>query len=352
MSVSQMHQVSPADVRPDVRASDLHELAASESLLRVEGLKKYYQVHKGFRTVAFLRAVDDISFTIQPGETLALVGESGSGKSTTGRCILRLEEPTAGRIEFAGQDLRKLRGGALRAMRRHMQMVFQDPYESLNPRMTVGELVAEPMILNGICSRREAPGRVKDLFTRVGLKLEYFNRYPHQLSGGQNQRVGIARALATGPKLLVLDEPTSALDVSVQAKLINLLGNLQAELGLSYLFISHDLAVVNHLATRVAVLYLGQIMEIGLRDQIYNNPRHPYTQALMSALPGENPFESARKRVVLKGEIPSPIDPPAGCRLASRCPYAVQACHLPQALTSIADGHLVACHRTVKNEIS
>lgn len=325
---------------------------ASEAVLRVEGLKKHYPVRKGFKTQALLRAVDDVSFTIGPGETLGLVGESGSGKSTIGRCVLRLEEPTAGTVRFGDQELSALSASALRTLRRDMQMVFQDPYDSLNPRMTVGDSVAEPMVLNEICTRREALARVKELFVRVGLKPEHLNRYPHQLSGGQNQRVGIARALASGPKLLVLDEPTSALDVSVQAKLVNLLQYLQVDLGLSYLFISHDLAVVNHLSTRVAVLYLGQIVEIGDRHQIYRNPQHPYTRALLSALPEEKPLHRTQERIVLAGEIPSPINLPSGCRLASRCPFAVAACrNLPQTLTPVAPSHLVACHRVLAGEL-
>ncbi|HEX6288898.1 MAG TPA: oligopeptide/dipeptide ABC transporter ATP-binding protein [Herpetosiphonaceae bacterium] len=323
----------------------------AEALLTVEGLTKYYPVRKGMRARVYVRAVDGVSFTIRPGETLGLVGESGSGKSTIGRCILRLEEPTAGRIWFAGQEVTGLAPRALRAMRRHAQIVFQDPYDALNPRMTVSELVTEPLLLHKLCSRREASERAKDLLAKVGLKQVYLNRYPHQLSGGQNQRVGIARALATGPRLLVLDEPTSALDVSVQAKLLNLLGQLQADLGLSYLFISHDLAVVNYLAARVAVLYLGQIVEIGTRNALFATPRHPYTQALMSALPSETP-EQPRQRIVLAGEIPSAINPPQGCRLASRCPYATSACReLPQPLRPIEAEHLVACHRALAGEL-
>lgn len=328
----------------------LQPATIAEPLLHVEGLKKYYPVRSGFRSRASVHAVDGVSFTIGPGETLGLVGESGSGKSTIGRCILRLEEPTAGRILFAGRSVTDLRARDLRALRRHAQIVFQDPYDSLNPRMTVGALVTEPLLLHKLCSRREASSRAKELFAQVGLKQEFFNRYPHQLSGGQNQRVSIARALATGPRLLVLDEPTSALDVSVQAKLLNLLGQLQADLGLSYLFISHDLAVVNYLASQVAVLYLGQIVEIGSRDTLFARPEHPYTRALMSALPGENP--ARRERIVLAGEIPSALNPPGGCRLASRCPYAVAACReLAQPLNPIGSGHLVACHRSLAGEL-
>lgn len=322
-------------------------------LLKVERLKKYYPVRSGWRQTAALKAVDGVSFGIPAGETLALVGESGSGKSTLGRVVLRLEEPTAGRILYRDEDLAGLSPEQMRQKRREMQMVFQDPYDSLNPRMTVGELVAEPLLLNRICSRREVRSRTAELFQLCGLKAEYMNRYPHQLSGGQNQRVGIARALATNPKLLVLDEPTSALDVSVQAKLLNLLARLQADLGLTYLFISHDLAVVNHLANRVAVLYLGQIVELADRDELFSRPRHPYTRALMSAVTAENPGLQ-RERVVLSGEIPSPINPPAGCRLHTRCPFAVPACSsAPQPLTPVAAGsdHLVACHRALQGEI-
>lgn len=323
------------------------------ALLRVEGLKKHYPIRTGFRVTALLRAVDGVSFEIGRGETLGLVGESGSGKSTIGRCVLRLEDPTAGEVWYQGQPLARTSAAALRPYRREMQMVFQDPYDSLNPRLTVGEMVAEPLVVNRLCSPKEARQRVKELFHRVGLKQELIGRYPHQLSGGQNQRVGIARALATEPRLLVLDEPTSALDVSVQAKLVNLLARLQQEMRLSYLFISHDLAVVSHLSARVVVLYLGRVVEVGTRDQIYGTPRHPYTMALMSALSGENPLSRRQGRIALSGEIPSPINPPAGCRLASRCPFAAPECAtIPQILTEVADGHQVACHRAVAGEIA
>ncbi len=323
-----------------------------QELLSVQGLKKVYPIRRGLRSHVLLKAVDGVSFAIGKGETLGLVGESGSGKSTIGRCILRLEEPTEGRIRFGDQEIGGLSGPSLRDVRCNMQMVFQDPYDSLNPRMTVGEMVAEPMRINGLYPPREVAGRVKDLFGRVGLKSEHLTRYPHQLSGGQNQRVGIARALATSPKLLVLDEPTSALDVSVQAKLLNLLRHLQAELGLSYLFISHDLAVVNYLSTRVAVLYLGQIVEIGSRDQIYNSPQHPYTRGLISSLSRESQGGLKRERIVLSGEIPSPINPPTGCRLASRCPFVVESCReKPQVLAPVAQGHMVACGRVEAGEI-
>lgn len=319
--------------------------------LRVEDLQKHYPVRSGWRRHVMLRAVDGVSFSIPAGQTLGLVGESGSGKSTIGRLVLRLEQPTGGRILYEGNDLSRLSSEQMRQRRRHMQMVFQDPYDSLNPRMTVGELVAEPLLVNRLCGPREARTRAAELFVRCGLKKEFMNRYPHQLSGGQNQRVGIARALATGPKLLVLDEPTSALDVSVQAKLLNLLARLQADLGLTYLFISHDLAVVNHLASRVAVLYLGQILEFAHRDEIYANQRHPYTRALMSALTGDSLLQR-RERIVLSGEIPSPINPPAGCRLHTRCPFATPECATtPQQLQPIREDHLVACHRAVGGEI-
>jgi oligopeptide/dipeptide ABC transporter ATP-binding protein len=298
-----------------------------------------------------LHAVDDVTLELYPGETLGLVGESGSGKSTVGKCVTLLERPTAGAITFEGKRLDTLSFDELRQVRRSMQMVFQDPYDSLNPRRTAGETVLEPITLHGIAKGRAARERAAELFERVGLKPEHMTRFPHQLSGGQQQRVGIARALATDPSLIVLDEPTSALDVSVQAKLIRLLRGLQREKNLTYLFISHDLSVIGYLSTRVAVMYLGQIIEIGPTRQIFSQPRHPYTMALMSAVPPANPLER-RERIVLKGEIPSPIEPPRHCRLVTRCPFATQECRsMPMELWEAAPGHRVACIRSIRGEI-
>lgn len=320
----------------------------SKVALEVKDLVKKYPVKGGLT----LTALDGISFTINPGETLGLVGESGSGKSTAAKCILRMETPTAGQILFNGADLAGLSMSAMRKHRPKLTMVFQDPLDSLNPRMSVGYQVKEPLLVSGFADQKEAEERAKDLFVRVGLKPSHMNRYPHQLSGGQQQRVGIARALITEPKVVVLDEPTSALDVSVQAKLVNLLGDLQAKEGHSYLFISHDLAVVNLLATRVAVLYLGQIVEYGTRAEIYGEAYHPYTLAMMSAIAGDNPLKRPRERIELLGEIPSPINLPVGCRLASRCPFATPDCHTtPQVLTRVGPDHWVACHRAVAGEI-
>jgi oligopeptide transport system ATP-binding protein len=321
------------------------------SLLRVENLKKYYPIRKGLFGSESLHAVDDISFELQPGETLGLVGESGSGKSTVGKAITMLERPTAGTIEFQGQRLEKLSFNDLRRVRSDIQMVFQDPYDSLNPRRTSGETVLEPLQLHGIAEGNDALARTAEIFERVGLKPEHMSRFPHQLSGGQQQRVGIARALASNPALIVLDEPTSALDVSVQAKLIRLLRGLQREKNLTYLFISHDLSVVGYLSTRVAVMYLGQIVEIGPTRQLFTRPRHPYTMALMSAIPASNPLER-RERILLLGEIPSPISPPNHCRLVTRCPFATDECRQrPFELVEIEPGHSVACIRSQRGEI-
>jgi len=321
------------------------------SLLRVEHLKKYYPIRKGLFSHEMLHAVDDISIELEAGETLGLVGESGSGKSTVGKCLTMLERPTDGVIEFDGQRLEKMSFNDLRRVRAEIQMVFQDPYDSLNPRRTAGETVLEPLELHGLASGNDALQRTAELFERVGLKPEHLSRFPHQLSGGQQQRVGIARALASNPKLIVLDEPTSALDVSVQAKLIRLLRGLQREKNLTYLFISHDLSVIGYLSTRVAVMYLGQIVEIGPTKQIFSRPRHPYTMALMSAIPSSNPLER-RERIHLSGEIPSPISPPNHCRLVTRCPFATDECRQrPIELVEIEPGHRVACIRSQRGEI-
>lgn len=323
-----------------------------QPLLTVTHLKKYFSIRTGLLARTPLRAVDDVSFEVKQGETLGLVGESGSGKTTVGLCLLRLEEPDSGEVKFQDKDLLGLNGDELRDQRRHVQMVFQDPLDSLNPRMTVGDIAAEPLLLHGIApSRNEARKQVIELFEIVGLSAEHVDRYPHQLSGGQRQRVGVARALATKPQLIVLDEPTSALDVSVQANLLNLLTDLQQRFGLSYIFISHDLAVISQQANRVAVMYLGQIVEIGPTQEIFAAPRHPYTMALLSSIPGEQLLDS-HQRIVLEGEIPSPLNPPSGCRFHTRCPFAQERCKRnDQLLQAIGPDHAVACERTHAGEI-
>ena len=321
------------------------------SLLRVEGLKKHYPIRTGIFTRKHLHAADGISLELRRGETVGLVGESGSGKSTVGKCVTMLERPTAGSVAFEEKELTALSFDELRRVRRSIQMVFQDPYDSLNPRRTAGETVLEPLTIHGLARGRAARERTAELFERVGLKPEHMARFPHQLSGGQQQRVGIARALATDPDLIVLDEPTSALDVSVQAKLIRLLRGLQRDRDLTYLFISHDLSVIGYLSDRVAVMYLGQIVEIGPTRQVFSRPRHPYTMALMSAIPAANPLER-RERILLEGEIPSPIEPPDYCRLVGRCPFATDECRsMKMELWEVAPGQRAACIRSLRGEI-
>jgi oligopeptide transport system ATP-binding protein len=320
---------------------------ADAPLLVVRDLKKYFPVKRGVlaHVVANVKAVDGVSFDIARGETLGLVGESGSGKTTVGRCILRLIEPTSGEITFDASDILQLGANDMRRMRRHMQIVFQDPYASLNPRMTVGAIIEEPLIIHGGMNGGEREARVAQLLERVGLQPEYARRYPHEFSGGQRQRIGVARALATNPKFLVLDEPVSALDVSVQAQVVNLLQDLQEELGLTYLFIAHDLSVVEHISTRVAVMYLGKIMELAGREKLYDDPLHPYTKALLSAVPIPDPT-LRKKRILLKGDIPTPLNPPTGCVFHTRCPIAqfpICKDEVPP-LIEHKPGQFAACH--------
>jgi oligopeptide transport system ATP-binding protein len=324
-------------------------------LLRVDGLKMHFPIYRGLlrRQVGAVKAVDDVSFEIREGETLGLVGESGCGKSTTGRAILRLYDPTAGSIELEGREIAELGGDALRRLRPRMQMIFQDPQASLNPRMTVGSIIAEPLDEHAKLGRRERRARVLELMDAVGLSRTFANRYPHEFSGGQRQRIGIARALALNPKFIVCDEPIAALDVSIQAQVVNLLEDLQERFGLTYLFISHDLSMVRHLATRVAVMYLGRIMELAPRDAIYARPLHPYTEALLSAVPSPDPeVEARRERIVLTGDVPSPSKPPPGCVFSTRCPKVFDRCRIEVPdLRDVGGGRRAACHLVEQDHV-
>jgi oligopeptide transport system ATP-binding protein len=322
--------------------------ANNDVLLRVENLVKHFPINRGLlqRQVGAVRAVDDISFDIKRGETLGLVGESGCGKSTTGRSILQLYRPTSGKVDFDGVDLVSLKGEDLRRTRRKMQMIFQDPYASLNPRMTVGNIIGEPLMVHNIASGKEVDDRVAHLLELVKLNPSFATRYPHEFSGGQRQRIGVARALSLQPSFIVCDEPISALDVSIQAQVVNLLEELQEQFNLTYLFIAHDLSMVRHISTRVAVMYLGVMVELTDRAELYHSPLHPYTQALLSAVPIPDPFaEANRKRTILEGDVPSPANPPSGCRFRTRCPIADKICAESRPeFRELKPGHFVACH--------
>ncbi len=318
-------------------------------LLDVRNLVMHFPLTKGIifqKQVGAVQAVDGISLSVKRGETLGLVGESGCGKSTTGRAILQLYKPTSGEVIFDGKDLTQLGGGDMRKMRRHLQMIFQDPYASLNPRMTVGSIVSEPMQIHDLVPKKDRNQRVQELLQTVGLNPYFANRYPHEFSGGQRQRIGIARALAANPDFIVCDEPVSALDVSIQAQIVNLLEELQDNLGLTYLFIAHDLSVVRHISDRVAVMYLGKIVELADRNDLYEQPLHPYTQALLSAVPIPDPVvEKGRERIILTGDVPSPINPPSGCHFHTRCAYVMDVCRsIDPILADQGNEHFVACH--------
>ncbi|CAL9443761.1 dipeptide/oligopeptide/nickel ABC transporter ATP-binding protein [Streptomyces sp. DH-12] len=327
--------------------------ASTEALLKVEGLTKHFPIYGGFpikRKVGAVQAVDNVDLTVGVGESVGLVGESGCGKSTTGRLITRLLEPTGGKIEYAGQDITHAKRRQLAPVRSEIQMIFQDPYSSLNPRQTVGTIIKSPMEVNGIDPAGGREKRVRELLELVGLNPEHYNRFPHEFSGGQRQRIGVARALALNPKLIVADEPVSALDVSIQAQVVNLLQKVQEEMGIAFLFIAHDLAVVRHFSQRVAVMYLGKVVEVGDRDSIYNRPRHPYTHALLSAVPEVAMDDEAenRERIRLAGDVPSPISPPSGCRFRTRCWKAQDKCATEEPplvrIEGNTEGHLTACH--------
>jgi oligopeptide transport system ATP-binding protein len=324
-------------------------MTQQEVLVQVRGLKMHFPITQGIviqRQVGAVKAVDGLNFDVFRGETLGLVGESGCGKTTTGRSVLQLYRPTAGSVQFRGEELTKLKGEKLRRMRRQMQMIFQDPYASLNPRMTVGDIIGEPLQVHDILKGQARRDRVQELLKTVGLNPYFVTRYPHEFSGGQRQRIGVARALAVQPEFIVCDEPISALDVSIQAQIINLLEDLQAKFNLTYLFIAHDLSVVRHISDRIAVMYLGKIAELTGRKELYDNPLHPYTRALLSAVPIPDPaVEEQRRRMVLEGDVPSPAHPPAGCNFHTRCPLAMEICSQQEPeFRDVGGGHWVACH--------
>jgi oligopeptide transport system ATP-binding protein len=323
--------------------------SSQDILLRVENLVKHFPITQGIilqKQIGAVHAVDGVSFDVRRGETLGLVGESGCGKSTTGRTILQLYKPTAGQVHFDGVDLVSLKGEDLRLMRRRMQMIFQDPYASLNPRMTLTDIIGEPLVVHNVAKGKELNERVEHLLELVGLNPGFASRFPHEFSGGQRQRIGIARAIALQPSFIVCDEPISALDVSIQAQVVNLLEDLQEKFNLTYLFIAHDLSMVRHISKRVGVMYLGIIVELTDRDELYENPLHPYTQALLSAIPIPDPFlEEKRRRTILQGDVPSPVNPPSGCRFRTRCPIAEASCAEKQPeFRELKPGHFVACH--------
>jgi len=325
------------------------DVKQGEILLDVRDLYMHFPLTRGIifqRKVGAVQAVDGVTFQVRKGETLGLVGESGCGKSTTGRAILQLYKPTGGQVLFKGQDLTKLDSGQMRKMRRYLQMIFQDPYASLNPRMTVGGIISEPMQIHNLVPKNQRNERVQELLETVGLNPYFANRYPHEFSGGQRQRIGVARALAANPEFIVADEPVSALDVSIQAQIINLLEDLQEQFQLTYLFIAHDLSVVRHISDRVAVMYLGKIVELADRNALYEDPLHPYTKALLSAVPIPDPVvEKKRERIILTGDVPSPINPPSGCHFHTRCPYAMDVCRkVEPRFVDQGGGHFVACH--------